>query len=423
MTWAILSINNKGGTGKSTVAVEMAEKLKDDGYDIGLMDADIDSANLSSRLGCDKKVTFTGDHIIKPVEHNGMKLYSMENAFQESTFSQSGSFFKEVIDNMINHSEWGDLDYIVVDCPPGSSDVFDELVRALRPSILGAISVGQSDAIDDTVRLTKVCNHNWIPIIGFIENMSGMVCHGKTVECNSTSDDLFDDDGKAHELYPFGQNNIKEFAEQVDGTFLGKIPLIVNDAPITDHDDGTIDNTIRAIENADQPKLPEDNLGDPGFIKSVWDIVTKGIGEMNERYNIQELQEKFGVVDKREPLVMKLELTDAGPIASKVLDSVVLTIDEGSIKPLRESSAKRKGYEPEGGMKISSQDLYDSIKGEKKVMNAVTGELTTEDYSITKAVQMGDAEVWGKRTINRLAVLDKILTQVVDMDEVRKVVN
>ncbi|MFB6182501.1 MAG: hypothetical protein ABEI78_00400 [Candidatus Nanohaloarchaea archaeon] len=55
-------------------------------------------------------------------------------------------------------------------------------------------------------------------------------------------------------------------------------------------------------------------------------------------------------------------------------------------------------------------------------MRSVTGEIMEEEYSITKAVQMGDAEVWGKRTVNRLAVLDKILTQVVDMDEVRELV-
>ena len=425
MTWAIFITNIKGGTGKSTTAVQIAKELRDRDYDTGLMDADIDSANLATRLGCDKKVTFRGDHVIEPVQHEGMKLYSMENAFEESTFSQSGEFFKEVIDNMVNQSDWGKMDYMIVDCPPGSSDVFDELVRALRPSIKGAISVGQPDAADDTVRMVKVCNHSWIPILGFIENMSGVVCHGSSVKCSGGgTQDLFDDDKDAgsHEVYPFGEGTIEEFVNQIDGNFAGSIPLVVDDAPIREHDNGTISNAVDAIIEADNPKLPEDNTGDKSFIRNVWKIIRTGIEEMNKSYDIEEIQDKFGV-ENRDPLVMKLELTDAGFISSRVLDAVVLTIDDGDIKPIKESEAKRKGYAVEGGIRISSQDLFDSIRGEKKVMRSVTGEITTEPYSITKAVRMGDAEVWGKKTVNRLAVLDKILTKVIDMEELRQTVD
>lgn len=430
MTWAILSINNKGGTGKSTIATALAEELKIRGYSVGLMDADIDSANLASRLGCEERVEFEGDHIIKPVEYNGMKLYSMENAFEESTFSQSGEFFKDVIDNMINHSNWGELDYMIVDCPPGSSDVFDELVRALRMYLKGAISVGQPDAVNDTARLVKVCNHNWVPIIGFIENMSGMVCHGQTVTCTPSEggediDDMFsDDDGNSaeeHEIEPFGRGDIEEFSEVVGGKFLGRIPLVVNEDKITDHDNGTIEAAADAIEDADEPLMPEDNRGDPSFIKNVWNIINEGIGQMNEMYDVDSIQDQFGV-DDRDPLVIELKLSDAGPISSRILEKIVLTVDDGELQPMKVKSAKRKGYSIEAGIEISSQDLYNSLKGEKKVMRSVTGEITTEDYSITKAVQMGDATVWGQRTVNRLAVLDKILTEVVDMNEVRRAI-
>lgn len=421
MTWAVMSINNKGGTGKSTIAVEIARALRDEGHDVGLMDADIDSANLSTRLGCDKRITFTGDHIIEPVDHEEMKLYSMENAFRESTFSQSGEFFKEVIDNMINHSNWGELDYMVVDCPPGSSDVFDELVRALRPNILGAISVGQPDAVEDTNRLVKVCNHNWVPIIGFIENMSGLVCHDTVIECSGPTTDIFGDDGEQHEIEPFGSGTIDEYVYEAGGTFLGRIPLVVN-GEITDHDNGTIDTTIEKIETADPPLMPEDNTGDASFIRNLWNIVNDGVERMNQLYDIEQIQDKFGVED-REPLVMELELEDAGPISSRVLDAIVLTVDDGDLQPLRQSEARRKGYNIEAGLRITSQDLYDSLRGEKQVMNAVTGEITTVKYSITKAVQMGDADIWGERTINRLAVLDKILSEVVDMEEIRELVN
>lgn len=412
MTWSILSINNKGGTGKSTVAVELAKGLRDQGYSVGIMDADIDSANLATRMGCDKKVEFTGDHIIKPVEHDGMKLYSMENAFEESTFSQSGDFLGTVIDNMINESEWGELDYLVVDCPPGSSDVFGQLVRGLRPSILGAISVGISDAVDDTARLVKVCNHNWVPVIGFVENMRGLVAFDEVV--------TVDHEGSEKEVYPFGRGKIERFSENIGGQYLGGIPLCTHGSDIEEHAGGTIDSAISAIEDAEPPKLPEDNTGNKSFITNVWKTVKTGLGKMNEEYDVERIQNQFGV-EGRDPLIMSLELTDAGHITG-LFNEVVLTAQEGELSVMRPSKAKRKGISVEGGMKITSQDLHDAIAGEKEVMRSVNGEITTEPYSITKAVQMGDAEVWGDRTINRLAVLDKILSDVIDMDDVRKAV-
>jgi len=410
MTWAVLSINNKGGTGKSTVTKTLSYALRDEGYDVGVMDADIDSANLASRMGCEDKVTFTGDHIIEPVEHDGMKIYSMENAFSESTFSQSGEFMGEVIHSMINDSNWGDLDYMVVDCPPGSSDVFDQLVKGLRPSILGAISVGISDAVEDTARLVKVCNHNWVPIIGFVENMRGIVAFDKPVSV--------DNEGKEKTIYPFGNGKIERYAEQINGNYVGDIPLCVHGSSINDHADDTVANMVKAVEDASPPELPDDNTGSVSFIKNVWGTIKEGMQMINDNYNVEGIQNKFGVKG-RDPLVISLKLTDAGGIAG-IFDEIILTVNNGEIKIMRPSSAKRKGLSMEGRMEITSQDLHDAVVGEKKVMRSVTGEITTEPYSITKAVQMGDAKIEGDKTVNRLAVLDKIMSEVVDPDEISK---
>lgn len=414
MTWAILSVNIKGGTGKSTIAQIIAEELNNEGYDVGVLDADIDSANLATRMGADEKVTFHGDHVIEPVMHNGIKLYSMENAFEDTSFSQTGQFMSDVVDNMINHSDWGDLDYMVVDCPPGSADVFEELVNVLRPNILGAISVGISNAVDDTVRLIKVCNHNWIPIIGFIENMSGLYCHGQVIDCKSKGF------GDAHRVEPFGSGGIESLVNELNGNFLGKIPLCVDDTEITEVADDTIDNMITTIENAEQPKLPEDHAGDRGFIRNVWGTITEGIKQMNSKMDIEGLQDQFGV-EGRDPLVVKIELTDA-TILPNTLSSIIVTVDDGDIKPMRESTAKKKNIQIEGGIKISSQDIYDAMRGEKKVMRSTSGEITTEPYSIIKAVKLGDAEIWGEKTINRLAVLDRILSETIGMDDIQEII-
>lgn len=140
---------------------------------------------------------------------------------------------------------------------------------------------------------------------------------------------------------------------------------------------------------------------------------------MNDDIPVKKIQDEFGV-EGRDPLVMKLELTDAGPVTG-MFSEVVITVDNGELKLMREGKAKRKGINVEGGMRISSQDLHFAIEGEKKVMRSVTGEITSEPYSIIDAVKMGDAEIWGDKTINRLAVLDKILSEVVPMTKVQEI--
>lgn len=418
MTWAVLVINIKGGTGKSTIAQKLTERLRDEGYSVGAFDADIDSANLSSRMGIDEKITFSGDHTAEPVEQDGIKLYSMENAFEDASFSQNGQFMRDVVENMVNHSDWGDIDYMVVDCPPGSSDIFEELVRSLRANILGAISVGIPDAVEDTNRLVKVCNHNWVPILGFIENMSGMYCHGEKVECN-TSGDVF---GSSHEIHPFGRGDIDNYAKNIGGNYLGSIPLCVDETPIEDIAPETFDNMVDIIEEAaseGSPKMPENNIGDKGFIRNMWGTVKAAKDRINNELDVEMLQDSFGV-EGRDPLVVKIELTDATGLAD-IISEVVVTVDDGDVKFIRPNKAVRKGIDIEGGIRMTSQVLYDSMRNEKKVMRSVTGEIITIPYSIIDAVKMGDAEIWGDRTINRLAVLDKILSEVVTMDELTRV--
>lgn len=408
MTKAILVTNIKGGTGKSTFAEQLAKGLRDEGKSVGLMDADIDSANMASRLGSDERVGYEGDHTIKPVEHDGLKLYSMENAFTDSSFSQSGQFMREVISNMINGSDWGSIDYLVVDCPPGSSDVFEELVSALRPNMLGAISVGQPDAYEDTARLVKVCNHNWIPIIGFVENMVGVV----------DSEGFISSPATGEEIYPFGDGDIEEFVKKAGGNFLGKVPLCVEKDLIPEYSEPAVTAAIDSIENSSQPELPSDHTNDESFIKNLWKGVLKGIGSINSKLDIQQLQDQYGVQD-REPLTVELHLTDATGFES-VMSKVILKGGDGKMKVMRPGKARRKGIEAEGGLRITSQDLYNAINGEKTVLNSVNGKVISEPYSIIQAVQMGDAEIWGEKTINRLSVLDQVLSEVVPMDEVQK---
>lgn len=401
----ILSASSKGGVGKSEIARLTAYQLKRDGYDVALMDADIDSSNLASRLGIKDRVEHTDDDKIQPVEKDGMKVYSMESAFSDSSFSQSGKFMRTVIRNMIKSTEWEDPDYMIVDCPPGTKDIFDELVKELRNDLLGAIIVGQSDSIDDVGRMLKVSNHNFVPVIGFIENMSGVYMHGELVHCDHC-DDL---------VSPFGKGNVETLAEEMGGKFLGPIPLCDNRKNIEEAASNTVKRIGISIQEAEQPDIPELKEGDKGFVRNVLGALKAAIKTVNQEFDVQTLQQRFGNPDN--PKVIAIELTDAK--GSWMLPSTIHMKVEGGLKPVKNPQTVY------GGIEISSQELKFALEGERMVMDSARAlysdnTIDTTPYGLVDAVQMGKADVEGDDVINYLSLLDKIFEEVIDKTKLQK---
>jgi len=403
----ILSTSSKGGVGKSQVAMLTAKQLKRDGFDVAMMDADIDSSNLASRMGVDGRVEHTDDDLIEPVEKDGIKIYSMESAFSDSSFSQSGEFMRVVIRNMVNGTEWEDPDYLVVDCPPGTKDIFDELAKVMRDDLLGAIVVGQSASIDDVGRMVKVCQHNYIPIIGLVENMSGVWAEGQLVTTEKS--------GK--EVAPFGRGNIKQLAKQINAKFLGTIPLCDNPDDIEKAASNTIKAIAIAIKDATRPNMPESNEGDKGFVKNVIMALKETMKTVNDEIDIQTIQNRFG--NPKDPKVIAIELTDAD--GSWMIPSTIHMKAEGKLRPVRNPD------EVEGGIRISSEELKYALEGERQTMNSAEAlysdnVLDTMPYGLVDAVQMGKAELWGEDVINYLSLLDRIFEEVIDKSKIQKAV-
>lgn len=403
----ILSASSKGGVGKSQIAKLTAYQLARDGYNVAMMDADIDSSNLSSRMGISDRVEHTDDDLIKPVEKDGIKVYSMESAFQDSSFSQSGDFMRVVIRNMVNGADWEDPDYLVVDCPPGTKDIFDELIKVLRYDILGAVVVGQSDTVDDVGRMTKVCNHNHVPIIGYIENMSGVWAEGELVY-TPKSNNL---------LAPFGKGSVEALADGIGGRFLGPIPLCNDPSDIENAATNTIKSIAIAVGDAEKPELPDLKQGDKGFIRNVLNGLKSAIKTVNNELNVNELQQRFG--NPNDPKVISLEIKDAE--GSWVLPSKVHLKLEDGLKVLRSPD------DVYGGIRITSQELKFALEGERIVMDSPTAlyqddTISTESYGLVDAVQMGKADVWGEDVINYLSLLDKIFDEVIDESKIQKAV-
>lgn len=403
----ILSASSKGGVGKSEVARLTAYQLMRDGHDVAMMDADIDSSNLSSRMGVDDRVEHTDDDQIRPVEKDGIKIYSMESAFSDSSFSQSGEFMRVVIRNMVKGTEWNDPDYLIVDCPPGTKDIFDELVKVLRDDLLGAIVIGQSDTIDDVGRMVKVCSHNYVPIVGFIENMSGVWSEGELLEAPNSGT----------VVAPFGRGNVEALSGEIDGKYLGSIPLCDDYSKIEQAGKNTIKSISIAIQDANRPEIPEINEGDKGFVRNVLEGLKATIQTVNEELDVASLQQRFG--DPSNPKTIKIELTDAQ--GNWMMPSSVHLQIRGGLKPVRNPDKVH------GGISITSQELKFALEGQRQIMDSPQAlyadeVMDTTEYGLVAAVQMGKADVWGDDVVNYLSLLDKVFEEVIDKTKLQKAV-
>ncbi len=208
----IVVMSGKGGVGKSTVAATIARGLAHRGRSVGLLDVDFHGPSLPRILGAvGKKAELKGDAIIPvPIEDrlSVMSLGFLLPDAKEAVIWR-GPIKMNLIKQFLEDVDWGDLDYLVVDCPPGTGDEPLSVLQILG-SDAGAVIVTtpQAVAVDDVRRSITFCEKLGNPVLGVVENMSGFRCPG----C-----------GQVHDL--FGRGGGKALAEEMGVPFLGSIPL------------------------------------------------------------------------------------------------------------------------------------------------------------------------------------------------------
>lgn len=203
--------SGKGGVGKSTVAAYLAIWLAKRGYSVGLLDADITGPNIPKLLGIEDERLTVGPDGIHPATVGNIKVVSMALILPTSGTSVvwRGPMKMAAIKQFLSDVCWGDLDYLIVDLPPGTSDEPISLVQ-LIPDLDGVVVVTtpQDVAIIDTLKSIDMFRKMNVRIIGMVENMSGLVCPhcGKRVEA-------------------FGSGNGEVHARDMDVDFLGSVPV------------------------------------------------------------------------------------------------------------------------------------------------------------------------------------------------------
>jgi len=203
--------SGKGGVGKSTVAANLAIALKLSGAKVGLMDADVYGPSIPQMLGIPISPPKGGpDNKFFPHEKYGMKVVSA--AFltkQGQPLMLRGPMLGGIIQQFLQNVEWGELDYLVIDLPPGTGDV--QLTLTQRAPLSGAVVVTtpQEVSLIDADKGVKMFQQVKVPLLGVVENMSYFVCDG----C-----------GKKHYIFKSGGG--KALADRFSIPFLGEVPLI-----------------------------------------------------------------------------------------------------------------------------------------------------------------------------------------------------
>ena len=214
-TLAIFS--GKGGVGKSTVSANLAIALTQAGYKVGLLDADIFGPSQPKMFGCEDArpiLEEVGDReLITPIERYGVRLLSIGFFVNpESPVLWRGSMASNALKQLISETHWGELDYLLIDMPPGTSDIHLTLVQTLGLTGAVIVTTPQQVALADAIKGIGMFTDEQVqvPILGLIENMAWF-----------TPAEL-----PQNKYYIFGRDGGRELAEELDIPLLGQIPLI-----------------------------------------------------------------------------------------------------------------------------------------------------------------------------------------------------
>jgi len=201
--------SGKGGVGKTTLAVNLAVALAKLGHRVGLLDADVYGPNVPLMLGINAQPKVVGDNRIEPLEVFGLKVISVGFLNPgDKPIIWRGPMLHKIIGQFLGSVEWGNLDYLVVDLPPGTGDVALSLIQTVPLTGAVVVSTPSDVSLQDARKAIEMFRQMKVDLVGVVENMSYFVCP----HCN-------------HEIDIFSRGGAEKTASQFGVAFLGNVQL------------------------------------------------------------------------------------------------------------------------------------------------------------------------------------------------------
>lgn len=202
--------SGKGGVGKSSMSVNLAVGIADLGYRVGLLDADIWGFSIPRMLGAEARLRADDDtRLIVPLEVGGIRFVSTGSIIEneETALMWRGLMLSKALEQFLKQVEWGQLDYLIIDLPPGTGDVQMALSRLLPQAEMLVVTTPQKAAQKVAIRVADMARRSYLPVIGVIENMAGFDCgHGRTIDV-------------------FGRGGGQELADDLGVPLIASVPL------------------------------------------------------------------------------------------------------------------------------------------------------------------------------------------------------
>ena len=205
----VMVSSGKGGVGKSTTTVNLAIALAQQGKRVGLLDADIYGPNIPRMMGIEEEQPVFLGKTIKPIMAHNIKVMSIGSLVERgASLIWKGAMVTQAIEQMLEDIEWGSLDVLLFDMPPGTGDAQLALAQSLPVTSGVCVTTPQKVALDDTIRSMDMFTQLHIPIAGIVENMSGFICP---------------ETGKEYDI--FGKGTTQPLADAYKTEVLGEIPI------------------------------------------------------------------------------------------------------------------------------------------------------------------------------------------------------